>query len=293
MNIHEYLKEKTNYIDRTLTGIIRDSNEFHKNLYKAMQYSVFAGGKRIRPVLLIAAAESVGGRMEDVIDAACTVELIHTYSLIHDDLPAMDDDDLRRGKVTNHKVFGEALAILAGDALLTLAFDIMARDSRNDPEKMLKVIHEIAKASGADGMVGGQAVDIEYGGRECELPVLEYIHTHKTGALILASIRAGAILSDASNYQIESLTRYGGAVGLAFQIVDDILNVEGSQEIMGKNTGSDVKKGKATYPKVVGLKESKERVKELTLIAMNAIKDFDDKAEPLRAIARYVIDRKR
>ncbi|MBI5681875.1 MAG: polyprenyl synthetase family protein [Deltaproteobacteria bacterium] len=292
MNISEYLKEKIEFVDKTLAGIIPYEDAFPQNLHKAIRYSIFAGGKRIRPVLLIASAESVGGRQEDVINAACAIELIHTYSLIHDDLPAMDNDDLRRGKAANHKVFGEAMAILAGDALLTLAFDVLAQYTGKDSRKMLTVIHEIAKASGAAGMVGGQVVDMESEGRECGFPILEYIHTHKTGALILASIRAGAILSDASSRQIEQLARYGEAVGLAFQIADDILDIEGSKETMGKNTGSDIKKDKITYPKVIGLKESKERVRELVNIALDSIKDFDDKAEPLRKIAGYVVERK-
>lgn len=292
MDIRRYLKEKKDHIDKALEGILLTEGEFPKNLHKAMRYSVFAGGKRIRPILLIASAEAVGGRMEDVINAACAVELIHTYSLIHDDLPAMDNDDLRRGKPTSHKVFGEALAILAGDALLTLAFDILAK-SYNNVENALTVIHGIAKASGSIGMVGGQAVDIESEGKECDLPLLEYIHIHKTGALILASIRAGAILAGAARKQIEALTRYGEAVGLAFQIADDILDVEGTKETIGKTAGSDAKKKKITYPSVLGLNESKKRAIELTQIALDAIRDFDDMAEPLQKIAGYVVERRR
>ncbi|MBI5893890.1 MAG: polyprenyl synthetase family protein [Deltaproteobacteria bacterium] len=291
MDIRKYLKGKKEYVDKALEGILPSEEEFPKNLHKAMRYSVFAGGKRIRPILVIASAEAVGGRIEDVINAACAVEMIHTYSLIHDDLPAMDNDDLRRGKPTNHKVFGEALAILAGDALLTLAFDILAK-SHNKAENALTVIHEIAKASGSMGMVGGQAVDMESEGKECDLPLLEYIHIHKTGALMLACIRTGAALANASKKQRESLTRYGEAIGLAFQIADDILDIEGTKKEIGKTVGSDAKKKKITYPSVLGLNESKDRAKELIQIALDAVKDFDDKAEPLRKIAGYVVERK-
>lgn len=291
MDIRKYLKEKREYVDKALEGMLPSEEEFPKNLHKAMRYSVFAGGKRIRPILLIASAEAVGSRMEDVINAACAVEMIHTYSLIHDDLPAMDNDDLRRGKPTNHKVFGEALAILAGDALLTLAFDILAKN-HNKAENALTVIHEIAKASGSMGMVGGQAVDMESEGKECNLPLLEYIHIHKTGALMLACIRTGAALANASKKQLESLTRYGEAIGLAFQIADDILDIEGTKKEIGKTVGSDVKKKKITYPSVLGLNESKVRAKELIQLALDVVKGFDDKAEPLRKIAGYVVERK-
>lgn len=292
MDIRRYLKEKKEYVDKALEVILPKEDEFPKNLHKAMRYSVFAGGKRIRPILLIASAEAVGGRKEDVISAACAVEMIHTYSLIHDDLPAMDNDDLRRGKPTNHKVFGEALAILAGDALLTLAFDVLAKN-HNNSENALTVIHEIAKAAGSAGMVGGQAVDMESEGKECDLPLLEYIHIHKTGALIRACIRTGAALANASKKQIESLTRYGEAVGLAFQIADDILDIEGTKKEIGKTAGSDAKKKKITYPSVLGLNESKDRAKELIQLAFDAVKGLDEKAEPLREIARYVVERRK
>ena len=292
-DIKEYLKEKKEHVDRALEGILHGEGEFPQNLHKAMRYSVFAGGKRIRPVLLIASAESVGGSMKSVTNVACAVELIHTYSLIHDDLPSMDNDDLRRGKPTNHKVFGEAAAILAGDALLTLAFDILAQGNKDNAGNALTVIHEIAKAAGSTGMVGGQAVDIESEGRECSLPLLEYIHIHKTGALIRASVRAGAILSSASSQQLDALTRYGKAVGLAFQIADDMLDVDGSQESTGKTVGGDAKKKKATYPRVMGINESKMRAKELIDIAMDSIEGFDNRAEALRRIAGYIVERNR
>ncbi len=263
-----------------------------------MRYSVFAGGKRIRPILVAATAEVFGKTAEDVINVACAIELIHTYSLIHDDLPAIDNDDLRRGMPTNHKVFGEAMAILAGDALLTKAFQIMSRESGGNQvgangRSPLQVIHEIAKAAGSTGMVGGQVVDIESEGKEVLFPILEYIHIHKTGELILASCRAGAIMANAENKGLEAITRYGESIGLAFQIADDILDVEGNKEEAGKNIGGDAKKGKVTYPSVLGVDESRKRAKELVDIAIASLKDFDEKAEPLRAIARYIVERRK
>lgn len=257
-----------------------------------MRYSVFAGGKRIRPILVTASAEVFGKTAEDVINIACAIELIHTYSLIHDDLPAIDNDDLRRGMPTNHKVFGEAIAILAGDALLTKAFQIMSM-GRGGATPPLQAIHEIAKAAGSTGMVGGQVVDIESEGKEVLFPILEYIHIHKTGELILASCRAGAIMANAENKGLEAITKYGEAIGLAFQIADDILDVEGNKEEAGKNIGGDAKKGKATYPSVLGVDESRKRAKELVDIAIASLKDFDEKAEPLRAIARYIVERRK
>ncbi len=260
-----------------------------------MRYSIFAGGKRIRPILVIAVAEVFRKTAEDVINIACAIELIHTYSLIHDDLPAMDNDDLRRGMPTCHKVFGEALAILAGDALLTKAFQIMSQESggRSQESALLKTIYEIAKAAGSAGMVGGQVVDIESEGKEVVFPILEYIHIHKTGEVMCASCKAGAIMANAGNKELEAITRYGEAIGLAFQIADDILDAEGNKEETGKNIGGDAKKGKATYPSVMGIEESRKRAKELVDIAITSLKDFDEKAEPLRAIARYIVERRK
>jgi geranylgeranyl diphosphate synthase type II len=229
-----------------------------------------------------------------VLPAACAMEMIHTYSLIHDDLPAMDDDDFRRGNPTNHKVYGEATAILAGDALLTEAFILLSRpEEGGDPVARLKVICEIAHASGSRGMVGGQVVDMESEGRgEIDLATLSYIHTHKTGALIRASVRSGAILGGATVESLAALTRYGDAIGLAFQIADDILDVEGTTEELGKDAGSDQARGKATYPALVGLEASKARAQELVQMALDALAPFDERAEPLRAIASYIVSRK-
>jgi geranylgeranyl diphosphate synthase, type II len=213
--------------------------------------------------------------------------------LIHDDLPAMDDDDFRRGNPTNHKVYGEATAILAGDALLTEAFILLSTGDGGDPAARLRVVHEIANASGSRGMVGGQVVDMESEGkREIDLATLSYIHTHKTGALMRASVRAGAILGGASEQSLDALTRYADAIGLAFQIADDILDVEGTTEELGKDAGSDQARGKATYPALVGLEASKARAQELVQIALDALSGFDERAEPLRLIASYIVKRK-
>ncbi|MBJ6749282.1 polyprenyl synthetase family protein [Geomonas anaerohicana] len=293
MDLKEYLKQKCQLVDQALERYLPDAEELPASLHSAMRYSVFAGGKRVRPVLMLAACEAVGGSADAVMPAACAMEMIHTYSLIHDDLPAMDNDDFRRGNPTNHKVYGEATAILAGDALLTEAFILLSNGTGGDPAARLKVIQEIAVASGSRGMVGGQVVDMESEGRhDVDLATLSYIHTHKTGALIRASVRCGAILAAASEEQFKSLTRYADAIGLAFQIADDILDVEGTTEELGKDAGSDQARGKATYPALMGLEASKARAHELVEIALDALSSFDEGAEPLRAIASYIVKRK-
>lgn len=295
MDIKEYLREKGKMVEEALDRYLPKETEMPATLHKAMRYSMMAGGKRIRPALCIASCEAVGGKIDDVMPVACALEMIHTYSLIHDDLPAMDNDDLRRGMPTNHKVFGEAVAILAGDALLTLAFRVMTDMSHKSmvkPSVVLDVINDMSWAAGSFGMVGGQVVDMESEGREIDLPTLEYLHTHKTGALLLASIKSGAKIGGGTDEQIEALTRYGECLGLAFQIADDILDIEGSQEEIGKDVGSDLEKKKATYPSIVGMAASKERALELMNMAIDSLKDFDEKAEPLRKIAKYVVERR-
>jgi geranylgeranyl diphosphate synthase type II len=244
----------------------------------------------------MAAFEAVGGRGDGILPFACALEMIHTYSLIHDDLPAMDNDDYRRGKPTCHKVFGEAVGILAGDALLTEAFQLMTNQAiqelpKNSGGLVLNVIHEVAQAAGMSGMVGGQVLDIESEGKEVDFPTLQYIHTHKTGALILVSVRLGAKLGGASEEVLKALTRYGEGIGLAFQIADDILNIEGNATQLGKKTGSDLSRRKATYPTLLGIEESKKRAKELLEMSVNAIHQLGTKAEPLREIARFVLSR--
>lgn len=302
MNLNKYLKEREDIVNKALHTLLPSEDEFPQKLHKAIRYSVFAGGKRIRPILVIAAAEVFGKVSDSIISIACAIELIHTYSLIHDDLPAIDNDDLRRGVPTCHKVFGEAMAILAGDALLTKTFQIMSEQVvwRAVPanyrwaEPTLLVIHEIAKAAGSAGMIGGQVVDIESEGKkDVAFPVLEYIHIHKTGKLILASVKAGAIMANANDKELTAITQYGEAIGLAFQIADDILDMEGSKEEMGKGVGGDVKKGKVTYPSMLGIEESKRRADDLIDIAIKSLDGFYEKAEPLREIARYIVARKK
>jgi geranylgeranyl diphosphate synthase type II len=293
-DIKKYLKEKGKLVEEALDRYLPKEMEMPSTIHKAMRYSLMAGGKRIRPILCIASCEAIGGRVEDVMPVACALEMIHTYSLIHDDLPAMDNDDFRRGRPTSHKVFGEAMAILAGDALLTEAFRVMTDKSLAGvrPDVILDVINDIAWAAGSFGMVGGQVVDMESEGKDIDLPTLEYLHTRKTGALLLASIKAGARIGGGKDEQAKALTRYGECLGLAFQIADDILDIEGNQEEIGKDVGSDLEKKKATYPAILGMSESKKRARELMDMAIDSIKGFDERADPLRMIARYVVERR-
>lgn len=293
LNLDRYLAEKAEMVNRRLKELLPREEDYSQNLHRAMHYSLFAGGKRLRPALVLASNEAVGGDIEAALNTACAFECVHTYSLIHDDLPAIDNDDLRRGRPTCHKAFGEATAILAGDALLTIAFELLAKTEIRDKGALIKATIELSRAAGSTGMIGGQMVDIESEDKEIPFPVLEYIHIHKTGELILSAIRCGAILGGAKEDELKSLTRYGEAVGLAFQIADDILDVEGSAEEMGKATGGDELKGKATYPALIGLDESKRRARELADMALDSISGFSDNADPLRAIARFVVERRK
>ena len=296
MDIQKYLQDKKEKVDSVLENYLSREGESPINLHKAIRHSLFAGGKRIRPILSMAAFEAMGRRGDGILPFACALEMIHTYSLIHDDLPSIDNDDYRRGKLTCHKVFGEAIAILAGDALLTEGFHLMTlrtfwENSRFDEWVILDMVNKVAEAVGIFGMVGGQVVDIESEGKEVDLPTLQYIHTHKTGALISVSVQIGAHLGGASGETLKAFTRYGDGVGLAFQIVDDILNVEGKKGVLGKNTGSDLSKGKVTYPSLLGLDESKRRAKELMGLAIDALRPFGPEADPLREIARFTLSR--
>lgn len=293
--IEIYLEQRRALVEKALENIMPQPTGLAGEVITSMNYSLFAGGKRIRPILCIAGAEAVGGSADDVLSVACALELIHTYSLIHDDLPAMDNDDFRRGKPTNHKVFGEAVALLAGDGLLTLAFTLMTRhgtESGIGEGVLVRVIDLISNAAGYKGMVGGQTVDIAYEGKEPDPAVVQYIHRHKTGALIAAAVTSGAILAGGNEEQERSINRYGQQVGLAFQIADDVLNIEGDSVIMGKGIGSDKARGKMTYPSVFGITESKRTQEELVDSAIDSLKGFDEKADPLRGIARYMIRRK-
>ncbi|MDP2688838.1 MAG: polyprenyl synthetase family protein [Deltaproteobacteria bacterium] len=293
MELGEYLAQRAELVNKGLARLLVKEDEYPQSLHKAMHYSLFAGGKRLRPALVLASCEAVGGKVEDALNTACAFECIHTYSLIHDDLPAIDNDDLRRGRPTCHKVYGEAAAILAGDALLTAAFEIIAKTGTEDKSRVLRAVLELSRAAGSMGMIGGQMVDIDSEGKEVSFPVLEYIHIHKTGELMLAAIRCGGILGGAADGELLALGAYGKAIGLAFQIADDILDVEGSSAEMGKPTGGDEKKGKATYPSIIGLDEAKSRAAELVGMAVDSLKGFDQKAEPLRMIARYIVQRKK
>jgi geranylgeranyl diphosphate synthase type II len=302
MDIKKYLQEKKEIVDLALEKYFPSQPDSIEGevipapLHKAIRYSLFAGGKRIRPILSMAAFESVGGKGDTILPFSCALELIHTYSLIHDDLPALDNDDYRRGNPTCHKVFGEAIGILAGDALLTEAFRLMTNQviqefSLHNGRLALDVIHQVAQAAGVFGMVGGQVVDIESEGKGVDFPTLQYIHTHKTGALILVSVRVGAMLGGANKETLKALTRFGEGIGLTFQIADDILNVEGKAALLGKKTGSDLSRRKATYPSLFGLEESKRRAKELVTSAIEAIRSFGSEAEPLREIAWFILSR--
>jgi geranylgeranyl diphosphate synthase, type II len=289
-----YLAERARAVDQSLERFLPAEARPPETIHKAMRYSVFAGGKRLRPVLVIAGAEAVGGRMDDVMPTACALELIHTYSLIHDDLPAMDNDDFRRGRPTSHKVFGEAMAILAGDGLLTHAFRLLADNWRPsmDGAVLRDVLVDVADAAGTDGMVGGQVADLEAEGRRIAPEMLDYIHLHKTAALIRTSIRVGARLSGATADQLRALAVAGGDLGLAFQIVDDILDVTGTTEQLGKTAGKDQAQQKATYPALHGLEASRARAKDLVDEALEALAPFGPPAEPLRALAQFILERK-
>jgi geranylgeranyl diphosphate synthase type II len=295
MSLSEYLETKKKITDEALERYLPTEDNYPPLIFQAVRYSVFAGGKRLRPILCMASAEAVGGNGESVLPVACALELIHTYSLIHDDLPALDDDDYRRGMLTSHKVFGEDMAILAGDALLTEAFRLMSERTLMEnisPENLISVIHDVAEAAGYFGMVGGQVVDVQSEGKEVEKEVLNYIHTRKTGAMITVAVKTGALLSNAGEAELNAIISYGRHAGLAFQIADDILNVEGDRALLGKGTGSDAKRGKVTYPALMGLDASRLKAAELVDNALAAIEKFDHNAEPLRMIARYIVERK-
>ena len=264
-----------------------------EKLARAMEYSLFSGGKRLRPVLLMAAADAVNGTGENFLTTASAVEMIHTYSLIHDDLPAMDDDDYRRGKLTNHKVFGEATAILAGDALLTLAFEVLTRQKNTTYTAILSVIREISTAAGAGGMVGGQVIDLESEGKIIDMATLKKMHLGKTGALFKAAIRSGAILANANRIQLAALTNYAENFGLAFQITDDILDVTGDEKNLGKPVGSDAKNHKSTYVTLTSLETAKKIASDAVEAAVDALKVFGGEADFLREMVRYLVEREK
>ncbi len=293
-DLKSYLALRKKWIDQALAEILKQTSK-PRQIARAMGYSLMAGGKRIRPILCLAAAEAVGGKAENALPAACAVEMIHTYSLIHDDLPAMDDDALRRGQPTCHKAFNEATAILAGDGLLTLAFQTLSANDtikNQSPSTWLEIVHAYAFAAGYEGMIEGQMLDTAFEGTQITLKELEQIHALKTGALFNASVCTGAVIGGGTEVQIEKLKAYAGCIGLAFQVSDDILNIEGNPALMGKATGSDAERQKCTYPSLMGLKQSKEFAYQLINNALQALEIFDNRSDPLRAIARYIIERK-
>lgn len=294
MDIKAYLSEKKESVDSFLKEYFT-AKATPLKLGEAINHSLFAGGKRIRPILCLAAYEACDGNDEDIMQFAASIELIHTYSLIHDDLPAMDNDDLRRGRPTNHKVFGEGMAILAGDGLLTEAFFMMANSLSNKNIKntaLIRAIKEVAFAAGIHGMVAGQAQDLLSENSEPDKETLFFIHRHKTAALLSASVRSGAILANCGKQALNAITRYGENIGIAFQVIDDILDVEGSAEELGKTPGSDERKKKMTYPLLYGIEESKKKAEELISEAIFVLRDFSNKADPLRDIAQFILKRK-
>lgn len=292
----EGLKKYQRYVEGALQKYFPLADPYTRQVRKAMEYSLFAGGKRIRPILCLMACKAVGGYMIDALPAACALEYVHTYSLIHDDLPALDNDDYRRGHLSCHKKFGEATAILAGDALLTEAFSLLSRKTvmkKIPPATRLQLIHELARAAGIQGMIAGQEADLEAEKKKISLDGLQYIHNHKTGALIAASLVCGGLLGKGTTREIGSLRKFGEKIGLAFQIKDDLLNVEGKAKVMGKGTGTDEKMAKATYPILMGLDQSRTLGKTLLDEANQAIRIFGKKALPLVQIGTYILFREK
>ncbi|MCU0538168.1 MAG: polyprenyl synthetase family protein [Hydrococcus sp. Prado102] len=291
-NLAFYLKEKQQLVEEALERSLSISKP--EKIYEAMRYSLLAGGKRLRPILCLATCEMIGGGVEMAMPTACALEMIHTMSLIHDDLPAMDNDDYRRGKLTNHKVFGEDIAILAGDGLLAYAFEYVAANTQNvPPQKILDVIARLGRTVGAAGLVGGQVLDLESEGKtDISVDTLTFIHTHKTGALLETSVVSGAILAGAPDEDIQRLSKYAQNIGLAFQIVDDILDITATQEELGKTAGKDLQAQKATYPSLWGIEESKKQAQQLVDEAIVELAPYGEGANPLKAIATYIVTRK-
>ncbi|HBH3650311.1 TPA: polyprenyl synthetase family protein [Clostridioides difficile] len=293
MEFKQCLKEKASFVEKVLKEYMPKEEGYQKTVIEAMNYSLSAGGKRLRPILTLEACKVVGGNEDEAIPFAIAIEMIHTYSLIHDDLPALDNDDLRRGRPTNHKVYGEAMGILAGDALLNYAFEVMLAGSINkeNPEKYLNAINEIAKGAGIYGMIGGQVVDVESENKQIEKEKLDYIHMNKTAAMMVGCMRAGATIGGANFEQMEEITKYAKNIGLSFQIVDDILDIVGDEAKLGKKVGSDIENHKSTYPSLLGLDKSKEIAHNLIDEAKKSIEKLSDDVDFLKGLAEYIIDR--
>ncbi|TRU54291.1 MAG: polyprenyl synthetase family protein [Microcystis aeruginosa Ma_QC_Ca_00000000_S207] len=291
-SLASYLEEKRLIVESALDSSLVIGNP--AKIYEAMRYSLLAGGKRLRPILCLATCELMGGSLEMALPTACALEMIHTMSLIHDDLPAMDNDDYRRGKLTNHKVFGEDIAILAGDGLLAYAFEYVATETRNvSPLQILEVIARLGRTVGAAGLVGGQVLDLESAGKpDISVETLGFIHTQKTGALLETSVVSGAVLAGAKAEDIAKLARYAQNIGLAFQIIDDVLDITATKEELGKTAGKDLQAQKATYPSLWGIEGSRQQAQQLIDSAIGELSGYDEAAEPLRAIAEYIVNRK-
>ncbi|MBL9173042.1 MAG: polyprenyl synthetase family protein [Verrucomicrobiales bacterium] len=292
-DLSAWVSARSKAVDQALDRFLPKATARPATIHAAMRYSLFAGGKRMRPALLLAAAEACGGKAAEAMPLACAVECIHTYSLIHDDLPAMDNDDFRRGKPTNHKVYGEGIAVLAGDALLTQAFEIAAQANAWPRYSHRDLMLEIARASGSLQLIAGQVADLEGEGKELTVPQLRYIHERKTSALLCCSVRLGGMSANCTPTQLQALTDFGYNVGLAFQVIDDILDVTQSTETLGKTAGKDVAAQKATYPRLVGLDQSRRIAARLTARAFGALKPFRGRAIALEALAKYLLERDR
>jgi len=291
--IQQYLETASGQIDKELDRLLPPADHFPPSIHLAMRYSVLAGGKRLRPILCLEAGRLLGGDERTLVRLGSGLELVHTYSLIHDDLPALDNDDLRRGKPTSHRAFGESIAILAGDALLTLAFEVLSSPGPPPEACKLRVIRELAHAIGTDrGMIGGQVVDLQTAGQKADSRMLDYIHSAKTGAFIRAAVRCGAFYAQGGEEDLARLTTYGEKVGLAFQIVDDLLDVLGTQESLGKRVGKDDQQHKATYPAIHGIEESQRRACRLVEEACEVLEPYGDRARILQGIAQYLTVRK-
>jgi len=292
MNLKAYLRSRQKQIDRALDRYLPRTKVKPPTLHKAMRYSLFAGGKRLRPILCLAAAEACRGKISNALPLACALECIHTYSLVHDDLPSMDNDDYRRGRATCHKVFGDGIAVLAGDALLTIAFEIVSMAKPARRYDMSTLLREIAVAAGSQRLIAGQVADLEAEGRDVKHDQLRFIHENKTAAILKSSVRLGAMSANADAKKLRAITQFGRALGLAFQVVDDILDVTQTSEILGKSAGKDIAARKATYPAVIGLEKSQAEARRLTRQAHDALSVFrGGDAEPLHALANYLLER--
>jgi geranylgeranyl diphosphate synthase type II len=291
VNLKAYLRSRQKLIDRALDGYLPKENTRPATIHKAMRYSLFAGGKRLRPILTLDAAEACGGKMEAALPLACAMECIHTYSLVHDDLPSMDNDDFRRGRPTCHKVFGDGIAVLAGDALLTIAFEILSHAKPARRYDMSTLLREVAVAAGSEKLIAGQVADLEAEGKKATREQLRYIHENKTAAILTTSVRLGAMSANADAKKLKAITNFGRGLGLAFQVIDDILDVTQTTEKLGKSAGKDIAAKKATYPAVMGLEKSRAEARCLTRKAHDALSSFGRSGEALHSLANYLLER--